>query len=96
MCGWQSVAEGRLQWCREPVRGTDRLAFSGIHVISPRIFSQMSESGVFSINQTYLRLAGEGERIQAFRADNFYWRDIGRLDRLNSVRQEIAENGLPT
>ena len=95
LCGWQSVAEDRTLWCRSPVNITERLAFNGIHVISPKIFNRMSEAGKFSINHVYLRLAGEGERIQAFRADGFFWRDIGRLDRLESVRREIAEIGLP-
>jgi len=89
------VAEDRTLWCRSPVNITERLAFNGIHVISPKIFNRMSEAGKFSINHVYLRLAGEGERIQAFRADGFFWRDIGRLDRLESVRREIAEIGLP-
>ena len=41
------------------------LAFSGIHVISPRIFGMMTEDGAFSIITSYLRLAAEGEKIFA-------------------------------
>jgi NDP-sugar pyrophosphorylase family protein len=53
-------------------------AFCGIHVISPGIFSRMREEGVFSIITSYLRLAQQGERIIAFRADDYYWRDVGK------------------
>ena len=53
------------------------LAFSGIHVISPRFFPLMTEEGIFSIIDCYLRLAGSGEKIAAFRADEYYWRDFG-------------------
>ncbi len=42
------------------------LAFSGVHVISPRFLSMMTEDGVFSIINTYLRVAGQGEKIVAF------------------------------
>jgi NDP-sugar pyrophosphorylase family protein len=56
------------------------LAFSGIHIISPRLFELMLENGVFSIITTYLRLAAQGEKILAFRADDCYWRDLGRPD----------------
>ena len=52
-------------------------AFCGIHVISPRIFSLMEEDGVFPIVPVYLRLAGQGERIFGFSADEYYWRDLG-------------------
>ena len=55
------------------------LAFCGVHVISPRMLNMMTEDGVFSIIESYLRLAGEGEKITAFRADGAYWRDLGTV-----------------
>jgi NDP-sugar pyrophosphorylase family protein len=54
------------------------LAFSGIHVLSPRLLPMITEEGVFSIIPTYLRLTAQGEKILAFRADEFYWRDLGK------------------
>jgi len=54
------------------------LAFSGIHVISPRLLPMLTEEGIFSIIPSYLRLAAQGEKILAFRADKYYWRDLGR------------------
>ena len=66
------------------------LAFSGIHIISPRLLPKMSEEGVFSIIATYLRLAGQGEKILAFRADEFYWRDLGKLEDLRQAEQDLA------
>ena len=66
------------------------LAFSGIHIISPRLLPQMTEEGVFSIIATYLRLAGQGEKILAFRADEYYWRDLGKLEDLQHAEQELA------
>ena len=65
-----------------PSANLHRLAFSGIHVISPRLLNLITESGVFSIIDTYLRLAQTGEKISAFRADQFYWRDLGRPEDL--------------
>jgi NDP-sugar pyrophosphorylase family protein len=77
----------------EVVRSTPNLqalAFSGIHVISPRLLSMMSEEGAFSIVATYLRLAGQGEKVLAFRADEYYWRDLGKLDDLRQAKQDLA------
>jgi NDP-sugar pyrophosphorylase family protein len=54
------------------------LAFSGIHIISPRLLPMLTEEGVFPIIDAYLRLAAQGEKILAFRADEYYWRDLGR------------------
>jgi NDP-sugar pyrophosphorylase family protein len=63
---------------------TTALAFAGIHVVSPAIFGCITEQGAFSIISTYLRLAGEGAEIVAFRADEYYWRDVGKAE---SIRQ---------
>ena len=54
------------------------LAFAGIHVISPPLFSMLTEEGAFSIINSYLRLAAAGERILGFRADEYDWRDLGK------------------
>ena len=63
------------------------LAFNGIHVISPELLPRMTETGAFSILKTYLRLAGEGEAIQAFRTEG-YWRDAGKIEQLAQIAQE--------
>jgi len=59
-------------------------------MISPRLLPMMTEEGVFSIIATYLRLAGQGEKILAFRADEYYWRDLGKLDDLRQAEQDLA------
>jgi mannose-1-phosphate guanylyltransferase len=77
----------------ELARSTPNLqasAFSGIHMISPRLLTNMTEEGAFSIIATYLRLAGQGEKILAFRADEYYWRDLGKLDDLRQAEQDLA------
>ncbi|MGA2095812.1 MAG: nucleotidyltransferase family protein [Candidatus Acidiferrum sp.] len=64
------------------------LAFSGIHIISTRILPLIFETGAFSIIDTYIRLASQGEKIQAFRHDSSYWRDLGRPDDLAQAALE--------
>jgi mannose-1-phosphate guanylyltransferase len=71
----------------------DPLAFTGIHVISPRLLGLMKEDGVFSIIDCYLRLAGAGEKITAFRADEYYWRDLGRLQDLQQAASDLDSVG---
>jgi len=71
---------------REPMHA---LAFSGIHVISPRFLPMMTESGAFSIFASYLRVAGQGEKILAYRADENYWRDLGRPENIEQAAQDL-------
>ena len=70
------------------------LAFCGIHVISPRLLKLMHESGVFSIINVYLRLAGAGEKIRGFHADGYYWRDLGRPEHLAQAATDVASGTL--
>jgi NDP-sugar pyrophosphorylase family protein len=72
-------AEGRL--CGKSPTPDPRfqsLGFSGIHVISPRLVSMMPSEEVFSIITCYVDLAARGEKILAFPADEYSWKDMGR------------------
>jgi len=69
-------------------------AFSGVHVISPRLLRRMDEDGAFSIITSYLRLAGEGEKVVAFRADEYYWRDLGRPENVAQAAEDVKEKRL--
>ena len=77
----------------KPAKNFRPLAFAGIHVISPRLFELMTEDGVFSIIDTYLRLAGAGEKIGAFRADQYYWRDLGKPENIGQAERDL-QNGI--
>lgn len=88
LCGRRAGANGTLELVRDETQVQAR-AFSGIHIISPRIFSLMNEQGVFSIIPVYLRLAGLGERIIGFPADSYYWRDLGRPEHIAAAAQDI-------
>jgi len=75
--------------------GTRALAFCGIHVLSPRIFGKLTESGVFSIIDSYVRLAGEGEKIVAFPAGAYDWRDLGRPENLAQAARDLQAGNSP-
>jgi NDP-sugar pyrophosphorylase family protein len=100
----QLLFDEHLQLCgrragrdREPeiVRPSPRLeplAFSGVHVISPHLLPMLTEDGVFSIITSYLRVAREGKKIAGFRAEQYYWRDLGRVEDLQQAEQDLQQN----
>jgi mannose-1-phosphate guanylyltransferase len=92
LCGRQAGRDGPVEMVRSAAK-TQSLAFCGIHIISARLLSMMSEDGVFSIITTYLRLTGQEERISAFRADDYYWRDLGKPENIGQATKDI-EHGL--
>lgn len=89
LCGRQSGRDGEPELVR-PSPHPQQLAFSGIHVISPRFLKMMTEQGAFSIIDSYLRVASQGDKILAFRADKYYWRDLGRPEHVAQATKEIA------
>lgn len=83
--GWTNIKTGSLKM-RRPVKGDLQLrAFSGIHVIDPKIFSLMSRTGKFSIIDTYLDLASD-HRICSYDHDNDLWLDVGKPEHLAQAK----------
>jgi NDP-sugar pyrophosphorylase family protein len=93
LCGRRAGRDGKEEWARGP-QPAEPLAFCGIHVISPRIFSLMTEQGIFSIIDVYLRLASAGEKIVAFRADEYYWRDLGKPEQIQQAAEDLTKGAV--
>jgi mannose-1-phosphate guanylyltransferase len=90
LCGRRIGREAKPEIVRAAPK-TEALAFSGIHIISPRLLTLMTEEGIFSIIDSYLRLAGSGEKIMAFRADDYYWRDLGKSADLQQAARDLEQ-----
>jgi NDP-sugar pyrophosphorylase family protein len=90
LCGRRSGLDGKTEMVRSSPQ-TQALGFAGIHVISPRLIPMLVEEGTFSFINSYLRLAGEQEKILAFRADEYYWRDLGRLEDLKQAARDFEQ-----
>jgi NDP-sugar pyrophosphorylase family protein len=80
------------QTTEAPKDSLQALAFSGIHVISPRLLPMLTEERIFSIIPSYLRLSAQGEKILAFPADQYYWRDLGRPADLAQAALDFQQN----
>ena len=91
LCGRRAGRDHEPEIVR-PSAHLDPLAFSGIHVISPRLLPMLTEEGIFSIIPSYLRLTAQGEKILAFRADQYYWRDLGRPADLAQAALDLRQN----
>lgn len=88
LCGRRVVRQNKDEIAR-PAASFKVLAFTGIHVISPRFLGMMKEDGAFSIIEVYLRLASARENIRAFRADQYYWRDLGKLEQVKKAESDL-------
>jgi mannose-1-phosphate guanylyltransferase len=60
--------------------GPGRLAFTGIHILDPAIFTAFPQEQSFNIMDCYRRLIQSGKRVRAFISEGHYWHDIGTKD----------------
>jgi NDP-sugar pyrophosphorylase family protein len=89
LCGRRSSSNPPelVRPCQQPLA----LAFSGIQVLSPRLLNMITEDGMFSTITSYLRLAAQGEKILAFRADGYYWRDLGTPANVDQAASDLKQ-----
>lgn len=76
LCGWRNEKTGEQRMSREANKFSQK-AFSGIHIISPEIFSLMKMEGKFSMVDVYLELA-KTHTITAFDHSNSKLIDVGK------------------
>ncbi|MCE5173798.1 MAG: nucleotidyltransferase family protein [Bacteroidales bacterium] len=81
LCGWENVKTGEQKISRPQEKNLQRFGFTGIHLIHPALFPLMTEKGVFSITDVYLRLARTHE-IRMFDVSDAEWFDIGSPEQL--------------
>ncbi len=91
LTGWKNIKTGELKISRpEAAEESRELAFSGIHLVSPRIFPLISESGKFSIIDLYLRLAAK-EKIMGFQDRESIWMDLGKYEEMEEAERLIRK-----
>lgn len=76
LCGWKNEKTGEQKISRETKKYIQK-AFSGIHIISPKIFPLIKFNGKFSMVDVYLDLA-KTQMIEAFDHSNSKFIDVGK------------------
>jgi NDP-sugar pyrophosphorylase family protein len=87
--GREDRRHGLRREVRAPRGAVRTLAFAGIHACSPRLLDLISERGVFSIMDAYLRLAADGHVIAPWLLEDDHWLEIGNLQRLEAARARL-------
>jgi len=88
LCGWENVRTGEQKISRPLEKNLQRFGFTGIHRISPSIFPLMTEEGVFSITDVYLRLAVHHD-IRMVDVTDAAWFDVGSPEQLALAERDF-------
>ena len=99
LCGWRSDITGETRKVRpaRPSHGPHDphgphgprtpLPFMGVYAMSPAALSKMTDTGPFSIIDFFLDLARTGGTVQAYRAEESRWADLGSVDRIAAAER---------
>jgi NDP-sugar pyrophosphorylase family protein len=87
LVGWINKKSGETKISKpENFEKATEMAFSGIHIIQPKIFSLMPETDRFSITDFYLELA-KTHLIKGFFDESDLWMDVGKTEQLEEARR---------
>jgi len=93
LLGWENRGSDRAprgrREVREPQGELRRFAFTGIHVVDPRIFDLSKRRGTFSIIDLYLELAAKGHGIRPLDVTGDPWVDVGTPERLREAEDLV-------
>lgn len=87
LVGWLNRKTGETKISRpENFESAVEMAYSGIHIVQPSIFSLMPEADKFSITDFYLELA-KTKSIKGYFDDSDLWMDVGKPEQLEEARR---------
>ncbi|PID88156.1 MAG: hypothetical protein CSB06_01570 [Bacteroidia bacterium] len=89
LCGWENQQTNEKIISRKSLINNN-YAFSGVHVISRKIFPLIEETGKFSIIDLYLRLAKD-HAIAAHQANYNYWFDLGKYKDIQAAEDFLQK-----
>lgn len=91
LTGWKNFSNGDTIISRADTFALSQpFAFSGIHILDPRIFNLITEEGKFPIMDLYLRLAKD-HKIIGYRDQSELWMDLGKPDQLIAAEQLLTK-----
>jgi NDP-sugar pyrophosphorylase family protein len=91
LCGWKSNVTGETKISAKTEQELIPSAFSCVQAVSPSLFEHITETGVFSIMDVYLRLAKE-HLINTYNHGPSYWFDLGTVENLKKAEHFLHNN----
>lgn len=88
LAGWTNEKTGEYKWSKLTQKVLKR-AFSGIHIIDPKIFELMPNKDKFSIIEVYLE-AAKNHSIFGYLHDEDIWLDVGKPESLAKAKGIIS------
>ena len=85
LCGWENIKSGEKILSRK-AEDLHKKAFSGIQILSPRIFPLITQTGKFSLIDVYLSLSAN-EKIFGYDHSGGHFIDVGTVEKLKAAEK---------
>ena len=91
MVGWENTKRGERILHQADSEPCHRRAFSGVYVLSKRVFELFPDSEKFHIINFFLDAVEKGEKVQSFAHDDSYWKDVGTPETLSELDEYLSK-----
>lgn len=91
-----SVNKGYVENFNKEELSSEKLAFTGIHVIDPEILDGVGTGSMSCIIDLYRTILSKGDKIKVFRTDDYYWTDMGTVDDYLAINSELISGDVPS
>jgi NDP-sugar pyrophosphorylase family protein len=89
--GWRNIkTQEQIVHCTDSSKLKEQ-AFSGIHIIEPKLFNYFPDKAVFSIIELYLEQASK-QKIIGYNHDHSRWFDVGTPEKLQKAEQHLLHD----
>lgn len=91
LCGWKNIKTNEvISYCC--ITNLNQYAFSGIHIIDPKIFTLMPDDDIFSMIDVYLNIM-EDSIISGYVDNDSFWLDVGNPESLSIAEENYSKYG---
>ncbi|MCZ6704087.1 MAG: nucleotidyltransferase family protein, partial [Ignavibacteria bacterium] len=89
LCGWKNIKTKEvISYCN--INNLNQYAFSGTHIIDPKIFTLMPDDDIFSMIDVYLNIMKDNI-ISGYVDHDSFWLDVGRIESLKFAEENYEK-----
>ena len=90
LVGWTNIEKQEYKWVNKKLIDYNTFAFSGIYIIAPEFADLITQTGKFSIIDTWLEIAKKNT-ISGYVDTSIVWHDLGTVEKINIAEDKVRE-----
>ena len=88
LIGWTNLVDKKYRWVTHSCTDYSLFAFSGIYIINPDFVNHITQTGIFSIIDTWLDIA-KNHPISGYIDTSSIWHDLGTMDKISDAEKKL-------